>query len=268
MRISELKRLGRGGYSGGRAYLAKTEPQDLKPLPGGSRYEYTVRHVANTLKSGIEIRIWDPEGPLAGAGPAPKAPDFNLFPEYRDYHAAMMAKWQINKDEEERSGRKSPQLIGKLVLEEVSNFPLSNAYRVEAITVDEDFRGKGIGKSLYGIALSILKITLLAGEAQTPGGRKNWAGLSKIPGVQLKGYAMIFRNGTDFEQRATNAVMNDMDGVFLGNSPDGKAKFLTFDVKPNTTGDEIETTIKNKMIKIYNPGGALLTGLYAQWQGQ
>jgi GNAT superfamily N-acetyltransferase len=37
-------------------------------------------------------------------------------------------------------------------------------WKVETIAVDPDYRSQGLGKALYGIALTILKLTLEAGE--------------------------------------------------------------------------------------------------------
>jgi len=61
---------------------------------------------------------------------------------------------------------------------------------IETVAVDPDYRGQGLGKALYGIALSILKLTLEAGETQTKHGQAMWIMLNSIPGVEVKGYAM------------------------------------------------------------------------------
>ena len=61
---------------------------------------------------------------------------------------------------------------------------------VETVVVDPDYRNRGLGKALYGIALSILKLTLEAGETQTKHGQQMWIMLNSIPGVDVKGYAM------------------------------------------------------------------------------
>ena len=63
-------------------------------------------------------------------------------------------------------------------------------WRVETIVVDPDYRGQGLGKALYGIALSILKLTLEAGETQTRHGQQMWLMLNSIPGVEVVGYNM------------------------------------------------------------------------------
>jgi GNAT superfamily N-acetyltransferase len=61
---------------------------------------------------------------------------------------------------------------------------------VETVVTDPDYRGQGLGKALYGIALTILKLTLEAGETQTKHGQAMWLMLNSIPGVEVLGYAM------------------------------------------------------------------------------
>jgi hypothetical protein len=82
-------------------------------------------------------------------------------------------------------------IVGMLVLKPVRGFPLSNAHSVEFVTVDESQRGMSIAKSLYGIALSILKFSIVAGESQTVGGRRNWISLNKVPGVKIMGWGWV-----------------------------------------------------------------------------
>ena len=63
-------------------------------------------------------------------------------------------------------------------------------WRVETVVTDPDYRGQGLGKALYGIALTILKLTIEAGETQTKFGQAMWLMLDSIPGVEVLGYAM------------------------------------------------------------------------------
>jgi hypothetical protein len=43
---------------------------------------------------------------------------------------------------------------------------------------------------LYGIALSILRLTVEAGDTQTKYGQRMWLMLNSIPGVEVRGYNM------------------------------------------------------------------------------
>jgi GNAT superfamily N-acetyltransferase len=62
-------------------------------------------------------------------------------------------------------------------------------WEVENIAVDPQQRGRGIAKALYGIALSILKLPIEAGQIQTRGGQQMWLMLNSIPGVEVVGSA-------------------------------------------------------------------------------
>ncbi len=88
---------------------------------------------------------------------------------------------------------KTNQPIGALKLNklEKGQWPIQPAFQVDTITTDEDYRGQSIAKSLYGIVLSIMHATLLAGSQQTPGGRALWLSLSQIPGVEVTGYLTV-----------------------------------------------------------------------------
>jgi GNAT superfamily N-acetyltransferase len=63
-------------------------------------------------------------------------------------------------------------------------------WQVETVATDPDYRGQGLGKALYGIALNILKLTLEAGDTQTKHGQAMWLMLNSIPGVEVLGYTM------------------------------------------------------------------------------
>ena len=75
-------------------------------------------------------------------------------------------------------------VIGKMVIEQGGGGDL---WSVDTVSVLEKYRGKKIGLALYGIALSIFKLTLASGDAQTPSGAKMWQVLSTIPGVKISG---------------------------------------------------------------------------------
>ncbi len=64
-----------------------------------------------------------------------------------------------------------------------------NTWTVETVATDPDYRGRGLGLALYGIALSILKLTLRAGDTQTKHGQAMWLKLNSISGVEVRGIA-------------------------------------------------------------------------------
>lgn len=152
--------------------------------------------------------------------------------------------------------------IAQLTLNQ-EGFPIEGALEVDAITVDEDYRGKGLAKALYGIVLTIMKRPLIAGYAQTPGGQRNWVSIYNIPGVEVHGYVRI--DDSDIDDH-TDTIMGKLGGDYMGES--GGYHFFRFPVKPSTTGKELTNYIKNKTINVYgNSWDSATGGLYAVWTG-
>jgi len=79
-------------------------------------------------------------------------------------------------------------------------------WKVDTVATDPDYRGQGLGKALYGIALSILKLTVEAGEIQTKHGQQMWLMLNSIPGVEVLGYAMAPTE--DYRPRPNDQVVD------------------------------------------------------------
>lgn len=250
VQVSEIERIPASDFRGGKNALSASRPgEQVRKLPGGSGLLYSTED----NRYGIVIKLWDPAG--------------------KNYTASQ-----------EREKRSLPgQLIGRLSVVEATGFPSKGAVRVETITVDEDYRGVGIGKSLYGIVLTILKRPLLAGSMQTPGGRRSWVSLAGIPGVELKGYFVITSSDLDVDQKprdirgrrknknaetAIDTIMGKLGGQHLGKSAGGN-DYFSFDVQPNTTGKELEAHVKQKLVTIYGntPSIAYGNGLYAVWTG-
>ena len=115
---------------------------------------------------------------------------------------------------------------GDTIAEELDLFEtqdVTGAWRVETVVVDPDYRGRGLGKALYGIALSILKLTIEAGDTQTRHGQQMWLMLNSIPGVEVVGYNM---EPTDKyqPQRGDKIIKQDADWTRY-----------TFPVKPGSS---------------------------------
>jgi GNAT superfamily N-acetyltransferase len=186
----------------------------------------------------------------------------------------------------DKSGKKT---IGYLTITNQKSFPIPNTYGVHAITVDEDYRNQGIGKALYGIVLTILKVTLISGVSQTPGGRKNWLSLANIPGVDIKGYVVLeeYDIKTDREidkkshdkydierinrrnaraEKRINVLMGKLGGQYMGSAEDDV--YFAFDVVPGTS--ELQPAVKTALSKLYYSeyDVEFFTGLYAQWSGK
>jgi len=67
----------------------------------------------------------------------------------------------------------------------------TKTWEVDSVAVDPKYRGRGIAKALYGIALSILKLPVEAGQMQTKHGQAMWLMLNSIPGVEVVGYDQV-----------------------------------------------------------------------------
>lgn len=269
--LNEIERLSRYDYTGGKDYLHGTAvPKKFFPLPGGSGLLYSI----GGTQSEPVIKMWDPTGTTGD--PEPKRSPYEFSGEYN----RRLARWR----QRQESGKKTPQIVGKLSLERPwTGFPIKGALQVGTITVDEDYRGAGIAKALYGIVLTIMKRPLIAGSSQTPGGRRNWVSLSQIPGVELKGYVAIddynlraHPNPKDNYDRTRNArveeridvIMGKLGGQYIGQNRREGQHYFAFDVKPTTDGKELETYVKQNLIKVYNEDYNLSSGLYAVWTGQ
>jgi len=144
---------------------------------------------------------------------------------------------------------------------------------VETITVDEDYRGRGLAKALYGIVLSIMKRPLIAGHAQTPGGRRNWLSLVHIPGVEVRGIIQLENRELDTSKAAPGSkheknIEKTIDQVMeLGGRCIGQNKYASywaFEVVPGN--GQLQPYIKNSLSKIY--GYDATTTLMAFWTGQ
>jgi len=273
--VQEIERIPQGAYSGGKESLSdKQTGKQIKKLPGGSGLLYST---SEGRYGGIDIKLWDPNGAdyVAQKSAEPESEPVQLRREPSWEFRRRMRQWQNRQEGLDAPG----QLIGKLSVETDTSFPLRRAVQVNTITVDEDYRGVGIAKALYGIVLTILKRPLLAGTSQTPGGRRNWVSLASIPGVEMKGWIAIDEtqldptvsrySGTTPAQANKNidTIMGELGGQYIGQNSYG-GDYFAFDVQPNTTGTELEAAVKTKLSRIYGSNYDSNAGLYAVWTGQ
>jgi hypothetical protein len=165
---------------------------------------------------------------------------------------------------------KDTTIVGKLSIDPY-HFPLKKAGYVDYITVHKHFTGYGIARSLYGIWLSILKRPLVSGSMQTPGGRRNWVSLNKIPGVIVKGYITVddYNFGTqskyNFDEIA-DAIMNT-GANYIGKDRSNK-HYFEFDVESNPRMTELQAVYKRAVNLYTNNYSYIDTGLYAVWTGK
>lgn len=164
--------------------------------------------------------------------------------------------------------------IAKLLTRELGpKFPIKGALEVRLIGVDENYRGQGLAKSLYGIVLSLLKRPLVAGDTQTPGGRKNWVSISQVPGVEVYGYVSVPDEYLE-DKKNIDKLMGDLGAQYIGKAvPWAQSRtnlfynhFFAFPVEVNTQQSELRSLVKTKFSNVYHKFSSdIETGLYATY---
>jgi GNAT superfamily N-acetyltransferase len=163
-----------------------------------------------------------------------------------------------------------PDVVAVLNLDSSS---LPNTVQVGSITVDEDYRGRGLARALYGIVLTIMQKNLVSGSSQTPGGRRNWMSLASIPGVEVQGLVRIPNQIFDLERTATVSPQwrkyadRTMDQIMeLGGqfySKDNNSTYWLFNVVPGK--GSLQPAVKNALSRLYGYDSDNL--LLATWTG-
>ena len=126
--------------------------------------------------------------------------------DYGDEDTLVLPKHEVEKKElpggsgftyaVDKTGPEEMEIMifdGEILAAELDLFytqDVTKAWRISSVTVNPKYRNRGLGKALYGIALSILKLTLEAGDTQTRHGQRMWLMLNSIPGVEVMGYNM------------------------------------------------------------------------------
>ena len=283
--LDEIERLSPSGFEGGKEHLNREYDagKTIRKLPGGSGLIYSIQDEGG---GDFKIRLWDRVN--KGEFQTTEKPKKHSWMMNREYNEVLRRWEKRNSDLQAKFARAPGKLIGELYLHKAYKFPFKNAVQVGTITVDEDYRGIGLAKALYGIVLTIMKRPLVAGSSQTPGGRRNWVSLSQIPGVEMKGYFAVDEG--DLETRDTknlgrfddpsyvkyknkqaektiDTIMGQLGGQFIGKDKASERLFFAFDVNPDTTGKELKAYVDTQLTKVYGNYDSS-TGLYAIWTGQ
>jgi len=272
--LNEIEKLRKSGYEGGKDAMRYDYGREktVRPVPGGTGLLYSITSDYDSH----EIKIWDPQVKEYTPDAPPKKESWMTKAEYERY----VERWEERSNQRKKEFARSPgHLVGKLDVGLIGrDFPIQGAVQVGTITVDEDYRGRGIAKALYGIVLTVMKRVLVAGSSQTPGGRQNWASLSQIPGVEMKGYIEVEdyelitnpqlknKQAVQWAEQTIDTIMGQLGGQYIGDSQGNH--FFAFDVRPDTTGRELQAYVDTKLNRVYTNGyrsdGA---GLFARWVG-
>jgi hypothetical protein len=144
---------------------------------------------------------------------------------------------------------------------------------IQTIGVEKEYEGRRIGLALYGVALTELGYTLLAGESQTPDGRRMWTKLNSIPGVEVGGYARIWGDSyasmKEIEKFEENLLkLSEEHGVEVTETDEG-SYIAVFPVGIDPNGREMASMIAP--FSVYQSangrGRKPETGMYARWVG-
>ena len=174
--------------------------------------------------------------------------------------------------------------IGWLALRDTI-FPLPNSKQVANAIIYPEYRGQGLGQSLYGVATKVLGMTIVADDTQTPEARRLWANLYNIPGVSVRGWINFSSSDVDpSNDLFGNAQPNlrriaRLQGLPKGQTPRplGKSSkrddfvYFDFPVQSGLGGTELQAAEKLAAIYTsYHPEDNRRdydVGLYARWTG-
>jgi hypothetical protein len=155
--------------------------------------------------------------------------------------------------------------IARLFILKTESFPVKNSYAVGGIGVLKSYQGQNLAKSLYGLVLLSPPVglggNLISDTSQTSGGRRNWASLAKIPGVEVTGFVSLPTNYSDIN--LINDLFGRVGGAYLGKNN----HFVYYEFPITVDNNEVKNLIKNSRIKIYNEPNDTMTGLIARYLG-
>ncbi len=167
---------------------------------------------------------------------------------------------------------------GFLALRSAPWFPVKNSFQVSNVAIDDEYRGQGLGQSLYGIATKLLGMTIVADDEQTPEARRAWLRLSQVPGVAIRGYTSLFADDWDNQDNRSEIYDDSAKRLIssllkAGGQEIGETSpfvYVSFPVGANADRTELQSIQKG--IALYSArhpeDGGTTNGLYAQWAGR
>lgn len=179
---------------------------------------------------------------------------------------------------------KKSKIIGNLFLRDTI-FPLPKSRQVTNAMIYPEYRGRGLGQSLYGVALKLLGMTIVADDSQTPEARRLWTNLSSIPGVSVRGWINFNASAVDPEQDLFGNAKDNLrriarlQGLPKGQMPrplrrsDNPDGFVYFDFPIQSGPDGQELKAAENIAAIYTSyhpednRRSYDVGLYARWTG-
>lgn len=204
----------------------------------------------------------------------PKAKEFKLWPEDAEHYKQIMKPLPgVSGFTYVTHGRDFNKLIvildpnnldyfvGELKLEKARTIP-DNTWQASLISVHPKYRGQGIAKALYKLALlpkpEGMGLTLVSDSIQTPGGVRNWASLSQISGVEITGIVSVRK--VDIKELPSEIqskyleTMTDLLETVGGFYHSENMYYYFYQIPVKLVGSKLENAINKSLIKIYPKG--------------
>ena len=216
----------------------------------------------------------------AGVKPVPGAP--NLGYQFEGGSGQMQSMFTGASHKLILYDLKQTAPIGWLALRGAGTFPLPKSFQVANAMIYDAYRGRGLGQSLYGVAIKVLGLTLMADDSQTEEARRLWVNLHSIPGVNIRGWINFMAHDVfpEFDKYSMNdtkrnqkriARLQGLSAPKPLNRPKDEFDMVYFDfpVQSGPGGQELQAA--EKFASIYtryhpedNPRD-FDVGLYAKW---
>lgn len=171
--------------------------------------------------------------------------------------------------------------MGYIYFRNVTFPPYKKAIQVSNVSLDNRYRGKGVGIMMYTTVLQ-LGYVIVADDTQTPQARKLWVKLNDTPGVEVRGRVEVFRSDIDVENayddwdkrkaKANLKKLNNIGATIIGeleNYRDNDYVPFDFALQPGKNGAELAT----KGFKLYSNKHPedieedYFANIYARWVG-
>jgi GNAT superfamily N-acetyltransferase len=162
-------------------------------------------------------------------------------------------------------------IIGALIIfsENIKNVYKKKVYEVGSIMIDPAYRGRGISKYLYSMAMKLppygKDIILFAGDSQTPDGRRMWVNLYDRPNIEVTGWVCFYKDEInqkhdEFTFDEFLQFMENQGAVYFGESD--SQIYFEYEVEKFPVKKELVIKGSRKPIKLYH---GVTTGLMGRY---
>jgi hypothetical protein len=136
--------------------------------------------------------------------------------------------------------------------------PEKDILQSSVTTVHPNYRNKGIGTSLYRLALLPKPIgggfTIMSDDYQTPGGIATWHSLSKLSDIEITGLVMVMKPATTTTSRIKlyDSLIRDLFGKIGGVYLSETEMAYWYEIPVKAINGRMENRLKTSLIRIYD----------------